>query len=227
MSNKHTNEIQDPYHEALVLIRVEKLRIEGNREERTKLEAEFRSAVKELHRAKKDRRRFSTEKFAETYPDEYKTVFERFQTRAQELGQKWNSERDQYEAMLKSLAEKAVIPRTAEASKMPEFMYDAAYSSQGLGQHKYAHESAQHVADHAAACGVEAFVKCPGKTGDHEVWAHCDPEAWPIVKAKPGQSLKDWIKSCWGRGVNPRVFMPGLPVGLEEKLGLDYFGNEK
>ena len=44
---------------------------------------------------------------------------------------------------------------------------------------------------------------------------------------KPVQSFKDQIKSCWKRGVNPRVYNPFLPAGLEEKLGLDYFGGEK
>jgi hypothetical protein len=28
------------------------------------------------------------------------------------------------------------------------------------------------------------------------------------------------------KGVNPRVYMPFLPHGIEQQLGLDYFGND-
>jgi hypothetical protein len=47
-----------------------------------------------------------------------------------------------------------------------------------------------------------------------------------IIKNKQ-ESLRDWLKNCWKRGVNPRVYNPWLPPGLEDKMGLDYFGNEK
>lgn len=38
--------------------------------------------------------------------------------------------------------------------------------------------------------------------------------------------VRDFVKFCWKRGCQPRVFFPFLPVGYEEKAGLDYFGNE-
>jgi hypothetical protein len=48
-----------------------------------------------------------------------------------------------------------------------------------------------------------------------------------LLSRRPGFSVKNYLKACWGVGVNPRVFNPMLPHGLEEKLGLDYFGGEK
>ncbi|HYE93376.1 MAG TPA: hypothetical protein VEA38_20255, partial [Terriglobales bacterium] len=48
-----------------------------------------------------------------------------------------------------------------------------------------------------------------------------------VLRRKPGPTLREWIRLCWKRQVNPRVFNPFLPVGLEERLGLDYYGNER
>jgi len=48
-----------------------------------------------------------------------------------------------------------------------------------------------------------------------------------ILKRVHAQTVRDWLKACWGAGVNPRVYSPYLPHGLEEKYGIDYFGREK
>ena len=36
-----------------------------------------------------------------------------------------------------------------------------------------------------------------------------------------GPSLVEQVRMSWRRGVNPRVYNPFLPVGFEEKHGLD------
>lgn len=46
-----------------------------------------------------------------------------------------------------------------------------------------------------------------------------------IIKMNP-LPLKEWVRRCWKKGVNPRVYNPYLPHGFEEANGLDYFGNE-
>ena len=40
------------------------------------------------------------------------------------------------------------------------------------------------------------------------------------------QSLREWVRQCWERGVNPRVSMPFLPQSFEEENGLDFFGGD-
>lgn len=47
-----------------------------------------------------------------------------------------------------------------------------------------------------------------------------------LLDRKPGMSLREWMKACWSRGKNPRVYNPYLPPGLEEKLCIDYFGRD-
>lgn len=48
-----------------------------------------------------------------------------------------------------------------------------------------------------------------------------------VLRHRPeGLSMKEWLMLSWRHNCNPRVFNPFVPYGLEEKLGLDYFGNE-
>jgi hypothetical protein len=41
------------------------------------------------------------------------------------------------------------------------------------------------------------------------------------------QTLREWVKDSWRKGINPRVLMPFLPYGYEEEMNLNYFGGEK
>jgi len=43
---------------------------------------------------------------------------------------------------------------------------------------------------------------------------------------RPGPTLREQVRLCWKRGVNPRVYSPFLPHGYEQSVGLDYFGGE-
>ena len=40
-------------------------------------------------------------------------------------------------------------------------------------------------------------------------------------------ALRNYLKACWSRALNPRVFNPLLPQGLEERLKIDYQGRDK
>lgn len=55
-----------------------------------------------------------------------------------------------------------------------------------------------------------------------EVWAKCSKLDYEIVKRRPAMTLKEQLQWCWNQGLNPRVFDPMLPHGLEEKLGVSY-----
>jgi hypothetical protein len=48
-----------------------------------------------------------------------------------------------------------------------------------------------------------------------------------VLQRRPGPSLVEWVRLCWKRGRNPRVYNPWLPHGFEDAHGLDYFGNYK
>lgn len=47
-----------------------------------------------------------------------------------------------------------------------------------------------------------------------------------IRYAYPGPDMVTFVRSCWQKGVNPRVFNPFIPYGFEERHGFDYYGRE-
>lgn len=48
-----------------------------------------------------------------------------------------------------------------------------------------------------------------------------------ILRRAPSRlSFREWLRGILRRGLNPRVMIPGLPWGVEEKLGLDHFGDD-
>lgn len=92
----------------------------------------------------------------------------------------------------------------------------------------YARGRAEIHIDELAKVGVIGRVV---QFGDHfEVRVPLDPVRIEVVKvllaSGKGFTLREFLKACWGHGVNPRVLSPQIPHGLEERYGLDYFGNE-
>lgn len=124
---------------------------------------------------------------------------------------------------LNRLAQEEEIPTTEELNIIYT-VWTSDFSSQGYGASKYAKESAQNYANKCIFQNLKAEVK-PTDQG-YGVYTNTTEIGWDMIQRRPGPSLKEWIKSCWKAGTNPRVYNPFLPYGIEEKLGLDYFGNE-
>lgn len=130
------------------------------------------------------------------------------------------------------------IALEAEVEFTPELIQVAvhranSYRTVGFGCSRYAEAAAERAVEHAVVCGVTAEVRLSGEAErdrygvnyqDYAVWANVSAEGWELVLLKPGLSLRDWVASCWKRGVNPRVYNPWLPAGIEEKLGVGYQG---
>ncbi len=63
---------------------------------------------------------------------------------------------------------------------------------------------------------------------DFEVWVRVAEDIdLEILKASPEPSMVEYVRLCWKRGVNPRVYCPFLPHGFEEEHGLDFQGNQR
>lgn len=112
----------------------------------------------------------------------------------------------------------------------------SSYRSQGYGCDKYTRAAAQEYVAHAARYGVKAEVRDVAlerrteTTGLRhcEVWVLADSRDVELLRDKPDDvSLREWVRMCWKRGVNPRVYNPHLPHGYEEQHGLDFFGGER
>jgi len=114
------------------------------------------------------------------------------------------------------------------------------FRSQGYGADKYARTKAEMIAAEAAEHGVESEVvpipwppmpdnQGPAPKGPmgYQVVTYVKDEsdAW-LLALKPRWELKETVRQCWKRGVNPRVYLPHLPHGFESEVGIDYQGND-
>lgn len=118
-------------------------------------------------------------------------------------------------------------------------VWGSTYASQGWGAKSYAKGRADLVALEVSMLGVQSRVtERPRESTEVlgrrrkllsdwlvevRVAEQLDVE---ILRRLPGAELRDILKACWGRGLNPRVYYPGLPHGIEKKLGIDYQGRE-
>lgn len=143
-------------------------------------------------------------------------------------------DKDRLEAALAEAAKTEMPPIMAEL-RLVHVCHASSWRSQGLGVDRYTRNAAQAYVDKATHYGLRAEVRPVGEPSrcaygivhqDYGVFADVDETGWALVDYKPDVPLRDWVKGCWKRGVNPRVYNPFLPHGLEEKLGLDHFGND-
>lgn len=205
-------------------------------------DADFQAAYKEHCPGKK-------------WPKKFDTAIKNLGEHAQPLIDKWKERykriAEEHHNLVQLLVDQLkAIAQDAEVLPAEEFILwktidEWDYHTQGFGAAKYARSSAQQAADDAIFYGLEAEVRevtVPCKRysyggwrsrGEYdstrlkfEVWVRTDPLSLRIIENKPGVPLRDWIRTCWSRGVNPRVYAPMLPAGWEEEHGLDYFGND-
>lgn len=117
------------------------------------------------------------------------------------------------------------------------------YYSQGFGAAKYAKNAAEYEADKFRALGIPVEVEVrewsyndrqwgkstPGNINLHTtftVMVGCSEDLAYMIMQR-SVDLRDMIQGYLKRGVNPRVYLPFLPADIEERLGLDAFGNDK
>lgn len=160
---------------------------------------------------------------------EYRAMRDRWKALAESLTAE-QIERDAALDVALEAAAKAESLPVVEA-KQPAaawFVHESAYHTQGYGAAKYARAAAQEHADKATHYGLAAeVVQEPNAYGTKGFAVHVNTTALGVemVNRLPAVPLREWLAACWKRGTNPRVFNPFLPHGLEEKLGVDYFGN--
>jgi len=114
------------------------------------------------------------------------------------------------------------------------------HHTQGFGADHYGENEAKLYASERDRLGVQVRVRkvtegvqstdrwgCPSGYRYWVVEAYVAAEVDAEILRHKSLPLREWLAACWARQTNPRVLCPGLPHGLEEKLGVDYFGNIK
>lgn len=182
----------------------------------------------------KSRSKRLIEKLLTERPDIYKPFIDAWQTKADSIVKEHRAISDGFKEQLNALAESAAV----HAGEMRLFtsVWSSTYNSQGFGALKYAKNNAEQYADlaryHDIACDVRLTNERSEPTygvhhGTYEVRVGVESEIdLEILRRKPGPTLREWVRMCWQRGVNPRVYNPFLPHGYEEQNGLDYHGND-
>jgi hypothetical protein len=199
------------------------------------LQAEFTAKLKTAWKKACGRKRFDSAKAAKLLPD-YEAIRAPFQAKADEMIAERGGRVKALDSALDQLAERATLPLTAELQRI-DSVHVESYRSQGYGAEKYASGDAESIADKARFYGLNvevrrvateyqsSFTGKPFFLVAFEVWANTNETGAEILRRKAGPPLRDVLAAYWKRGVNPRVIYPFLPWNLEEKLGVDYFGN--
>jgi hypothetical protein len=161
--------------------------------------------------------------------DELRSIVERYKGLVQEAQDERDHRRGEIKARLSSLAVELVPQPGSTWTKVAE-IGESTFSSQ-TDASGYARTSAEVRALSYAVAGLEVEVRHRRRvleiphpkvyrTASYEVWVQADPLDVDIVKFGHGLSTAEWLQQVVARGMNPRVFSPGLPWGLEERLGI-------
>jgi hypothetical protein len=134
----------------------------------------------------------------------------------------------------------SILPLAGPEPRLVREYYSSTYRTTGSGEH-YAKQSATLKMLECQAAGVRAeLVRVPpldekgrekcdqwGRSyADYHVMAWVLDELDVDILSRRSMPLREAVRMCWTLGMNPRVMCPYLPHGYEEKVGIDFFGND-
>lgn len=136
------------------------------------------------------------------------------------------AQRDMVSEQLGQLAE-TLEPRPGTEWHMYIEVNSSSFHTQ-TASHTYARAAVEQYVPMVEEHGIEAQIRVnrweDGKDiADYQLWVRCEPLDWEIMTRRPF-SMKGWLEWCWSKAINPRVLQPGLPPGLEQKLGVEVNG---
>jgi hypothetical protein len=157
----------------------------------------------------------------------------------------WNAIVKLCESRLDKLADDASILEVDRVEGPPQWFllgssHDGSYNSQGYGASHCAQGSAENLADLARHWKVPVTVarKQPLRAKNWNGASYEYAGEWlvyvlvaseldvEILRRRSSPTLREQVRLCWARGINPRVLNPFLKPGYEEQEGLDYFGRD-
>lgn len=149
---------------------------------------------------------------------------------------RWEGLRRAFERELDDAAQGAEVRASRDGSERELIrVWTSSYSTQGYGASRYAKSSAESVATNAQSFGVRARVERMADSVRDEIYNHTevfvvyvatDSDLDVEILKRKRVDMREWVRACWTRGVNPRVYNPFLPADYEERVGLDFFGGE-
>lgn len=164
----------------------------------------------------------------------YKEIRKPFQDKANKLQSQWNKYLEELQDTVELLGNNAVIiPDDIIWSKY-KTVSSYMYSTQTNPAY-YAQQSARIQAEEIESLGLKThivYIHIPDPqhtswsvpNADYEIWVNATPETAACLEYKPKGDIVNYVAACWKKGINPRVMLPMLPHGFEEKHGINYYG---
>lgn len=158
--------------------------------------------------------------------------------RAREWRIPWDQEGALLEEQLDKAAESLPLPVTTDWNLVYELSEN--YFSTQTNSGSYSKGLVEWEAEKLRRVGIDAQVRGSVKPPEfsqvagfpcrrtiyYQVWAKTTTIGYAQLGYMPSPPQRDFLQFMWRRGLNPRVYRPHLPHGLEEKLGLDFYGND-
>jgi len=207
-------------------------RMEGFAEAFYALDGEFKAEVERLYKEQHPRRKFDLSKASNE--GWYMDVLGEWQVKADAMLKDRREFDEAAKAHLAELAKTAEMPISSEMIQIHK-TDGGMYHTQGYGANGYAKGAAQSEADKAEFHGLNTEVRVLAKDKadrwgisyeTYGVFANTTEAGIALLHYKEAPPLREEVRMCWKRGVNPRVYLPFLPHGYEEKVGIDFHGND-
>lgn len=170
-------------------------------------------------------------KMADRFPG-FLEILEAYRPKSQRLLRLYNVEIRRYESMAQEAAAQVAPADLAAPGVWTRYgeVPNASYTSQGFGMERYAQARAQATLHALEVQGLEGTVRRVERPGygsrctTWEVWVNVQPDRVDLLRRAVEERADpvDFVRWCWGAGVNPRVYLPFLEVGFEEAHGISY-----
>jgi hypothetical protein len=163
--------------------------------------------------------------------DELLAIVDRYKVKFDTVSDEREGRRKALREQLGTLAA-TLAPRPGPFWTKADEVSESTYNSQTCPL-AYARTSAELRALDFADAGLEVEVRHVKRelelehppvyrSGKFEVWVQAEALDVDIVKFGHGLKMGEWLQQVLSRSMNPRVLSPGLPWGLEERVGATY-----
>jgi hypothetical protein len=198
-----------------------------HRTERDEANAAYEGEIEAEYRRLYPRRTYLRAKAVKILGPWVDALLASWQPRVKALVEREDAEREAMEDRLWRCAADCPVPVADDRRTVVAHSWTASYHTQGLGAACYARGAVEGAADPARAAGLTVEIHYRKDVlGSVEAWANTTEAGAALLNYKPGPSLREHVRLCWARHVNPRVYHPFLPAGYEEAEGIDSFGHD-
>lgn len=201
-------------------------------EETNKIQKEYESRLRARWIRLNGEGTYSIGAAIELLGDTYDAFLKPYQDRANEAYQNVKQQKESLNKQLEQLTQEIQIYNSPTDVTVYSTHCESSYLTQGYGARIYAQGQAEMDAAKCYMIGINSGVVIrEDEYNKREMIFDCRVTTTAleteVLRYKVGQlSIRDCLKLCLQRCLNPRVYWPMLPWGLEEKLGLGMRGED-